>query len=75
MRLVATFADRMSPGLKSSMDKLKSFSREGQRAGEEVELPRDEVLRLRGLGYLVDPSAKEIPVETGQTHAGRLTLK
>jgi hypothetical protein len=47
--------------------------------GEEVELPRDEVRRLRGLGFLVDPDAKEVAIEDGQTHAagyaGRLTLK
>jgi hypothetical protein len=44
--------------------------------GEEVELPRDEVRRLRGFGYLVDPDAKVVDIETGQTHVGkRLTLK
>jgi hypothetical protein len=44
--------------------------------GEEVELPRDEVRRLRGLGVLVDPDAKAVLREDGQTHAGkRLTLK
>jgi hypothetical protein len=41
--------------------------------GEEVELPRSEVKRLRGLGTLVDPNAPEPTIETGQSH--RLTLK
>jgi hypothetical protein len=47
--------------------------------GEEVELTRSEVKRLRGLGTLVDPDAKEVEIETGQTHAagysGRVTVK
>jgi hypothetical protein len=46
--------------------------------GEEVELPRDEVKRLRELGFLTDPDAKEVIIEDGRTHAefgGRLTLK
>jgi hypothetical protein len=35
LRLVASFVDRMSPGLKSSIDKIKSFSKEGAKAGED----------------------------------------
>jgi hypothetical protein len=46
--------------------------------GEEVELPRDEVKRLRALGFFVDPDAKEVLIDDGRAHAefgGRLTLK
>jgi hypothetical protein len=43
--------------------------------GEEIELPVAEVRRLRGLGHLVDPAAKEVIVEDGQSYNGRLTLK
>ena len=31
--------------------------------GEEVELPRAEVKRLRNLGFLVDPDAVEVTIE------------
>jgi hypothetical protein len=44
--------------------------------GEEVELPRDEVRRLRGFGYLVDSDATVIDIDTGEAHVGkRVTLK
>jgi hypothetical protein len=44
--------------------------------GEEVELPRDEVRRLRGFGYLVDSDATVIDIDTREAHVGkRLTLK
>jgi hypothetical protein len=35
LRLVGTFQGKISPGLKSSIDKIKAFTREGQRAGED----------------------------------------
>lgn len=34
-------------------------------AGEEVSLPADEVKRLRGLGFLVDPKAPVIRLANG----------
>jgi hypothetical protein len=36
--------------------------------GNEVELPRSEVLRLRKLGFLVDPDAAEIPTAEGPSY-------
>lgn len=33
--------------------------------GQEIELPGDEIVRLRKLGYLTDPSASEPPVPQG----------
>ena len=34
--------------------------------GERVELPRSEIARLRGLGFLVDPSAAPVPTDKGR---------
>jgi hypothetical protein len=41
--------------------------------GQEIELPPDEVKRLRALGYLVDPDAKPLPRGEGPsfTEVGR----
>ena len=36
--------------------------------GNEVELPRSEVKRLRALGFLVDPDAAEIPIAEGPSY-------
>lgn len=35
------------------------------RAGEEIELPAEDVARLRGTGFLVDPKAPVIPLADG----------
>jgi hypothetical protein len=37
LSLVASFVDRMSPGLKSSIDKIRAFTKEGVKAGEDGE--------------------------------------
>ena len=42
-------------------------------AGEEVEMPRGEVKRLRSLGFLVDPDAAEVKVE-GPDHYASIGL-
>jgi hypothetical protein len=34
MRLRASFEDKLSPGLKASIEKIKAFTKEGQRAAE-----------------------------------------
>lgn len=60
---------------------LSGYDREGQREiyrrvqkrhlpGESVELPKSEIARLRGLGFLVDPSAAPLPVDRGRRAAG-----
>jgi hypothetical protein len=33
--------------------------------GQELDLPEDEVVRLRGLGFLTDPNAKPFPPDAG----------
>ena len=38
--------------------------------GQEVELPWDEVVRLRQLGFLEDPDAQEIPRGIGPRYPG-----
>lgn len=43
---------------------LRDSARKVWRAGQEVELPVDEVKRLRERGFLVDPKAKQ-PVGKG----------
>ena len=40
--------------------------------GQEVELPSDEILRLRADGFLVDPNAPEVPTEPGLSNAEHL---
>lgn len=44
-----------------------SFPGEQCGPGAEVRLPQEEVVRLRALGYLVDPAAKPLPVGNGPT--------
>jgi hypothetical protein len=43
-------------------------------AGEEVEMPRGEVKRLRSLGFLVDPDAPQVKME-GPDHNSRVGLR
>jgi hypothetical protein len=35
--------------------------------GEQIELPEDEIIRLRKLGFLTDPDAEQIAVGNGPT--------
>ena len=35
LRLVGTFTDKISPGLKSSIDKIRAFTKEGEKAGTD----------------------------------------
>jgi hypothetical protein len=35
LRLIGTFQNKISPGLKSSIDKIRAFTKEGERAGAD----------------------------------------
>jgi hypothetical protein len=37
LRLIGTFQDKISPGLKSSIEKIRAFTKEGERAGQDGE--------------------------------------